>query len=303
MKKKQSMSAKVLEPEEWNFSSLQSAQVESCYLYEYGREMTRQWPRLLQLFRALEQRSGLPREHPKWWKEPLTYRLIHRAFSRRFQGVFPAVSFEFFPHIPWQALNDTRRSAMMEDVTELRDSHNHRLDRLSIQTLRGLEAANVTSIEGFAYLRELFSNHELDQTEYGFFAINWNYGNPEIIDAFTSWLQEQRQQREKLGLKAMKYRKTSRGGFGDKLRWLGALRIVNHYSPSELSDYPCIDNPNKKLKVPAPYSHLPDLYEAAKKAQSLVGRIRATRRVKPVKGQSLRGNLEAVRKLCFPESA
>ena len=59
---------------------------------------------------------------------------------------------------------------------------------------------------------------------------------------------DQRQEREKLGLKAIKYRKTSRGGFRDKLRWLGALRIVSHYSRGELSDYPCADNPNENKK-------------------------------------------------------
>ena len=67
----------------------------------------------------------------------------------------------------------------------------------------------------------------------------------------------------------VKHQKKGRGGYRDKLRWLGALRVVRYYSPSELGDYP-----HSKVKVDAPYSHLPDLYEAAKKAQGLLDEIR-----------------------------
>jgi hypothetical protein len=173
---------------------------------------------------------------------------------------------------------------------------------LTINTLRELEPANEASIEAFAYVHELLSDEELDQTEYGFFAINWNYPDGEIESAFKSWLNEQRGERTKRGLTEIKHRKTARGGFRDKLRWLGALRVINHYPPGKLADLPIkvVDNPSWWLKVPAPYSYLPDLYEAAKKAQRLIDGMRAARRVKPVRGKSLQGKLESVRRVFFP---
>lgn len=291
-------SAKGLEREEWDFEQVPPDEIQACYVHEYGRELTKEWPRLSRLWAIYKQRSTLPRGHPDGWKARRVHRLLYRVFSRRF-GYCPP--FWLFP-TAWQNVEGKERSELLEDLDLLPGTREESRDRLAINTLRELEASNVNSIEAFAYLRELFSKEELDQTEHGFFAINWNYGDQQIKDVFASWLRDQRQEREKLGLKAIKHRKTARGGFRDKLRCLGALRIVNHYPPGELSDYPCADNPNRRLKIPALYSHLPDLYEAAKKAQSLVDSIRATRRIKPSKGLSLRGNLEIVRRLYFPES-
>ncbi len=262
----------IIDKEEWDFARIPLDQREACYLYEYERELTKHWPRLSQLFLIRKQRSILPKEDPKAWKIITTMTLIHRVFLKRF-GVGLSIYFDFFPHIPWQSLDDTIRSRLVKDVTSFNREGLSRFDRLAIHTLRELAASKIRSIETFARVHEfLLSDEARDQTEYGFFAINWDYGDPEIKNAFESWLTERRHEREKLGLKAIKHRRTARGGFVDKLRWLGALRVRNHYSPNELSDYP-----DSNLKVDAPYSHLPDLYEAASKAERLLNRLRTTR--------------------------
>ena len=105
-------------------------------------------------------------------------------------------------------------------------------------------------------------------TRHGFFAINWNHPDPEIKRVFNEWLQRKRAERKKLGFGEF-HRDSNRGGFGDKLSCLGALRILNHYRYKELGvDYVC-----KKLSVAAPYKFYPDLREAAKKAKKEISKL------------------------------
>jgi hypothetical protein len=104
--------------------------------------------------------------------------------------------------------------------------------------------------------------------ERGSFAINWYYPDAQLKRAFAEWLSEQRKDREKRGLTEITYKPRGRGGFRDRLNWLGALRVVNHYSKKQLVDYA-----DTNLKVGAPYRHLPDLYEAAKKALHLLSSV------------------------------
>ena len=114
----------------------------------------------------------------------------------------------------------------------------------------------------------LFGKTSLDQTEYGFFAIDWEHPDPEIKRAFGIWLAEQRAFRKTAGLPGPKFVSRSRGGFRDQLRWLGALRVRNYYTAKELGGYA-----DSNLKVDAPYSHLPDLYANAKKAEALLAEL------------------------------
>jgi hypothetical protein len=287
---------------EWDFEFVPPEQLPACFVYEYARELTRQWPRLLTLLAIREKRRQLPKDHPDRWKEVRVFQLICRIFSRRFSRC-PA--FWHFPDTPWQSIGDEKRVELAEEFNFYRGLHERCFERFRINTLRELEAANETSIEAFAYVQELLSDEELDQTECGFFAINWNYPDCEIESAFKSWLNEQREERTKRGLTEIKHRKTARGRFRDKLRWLGAMRVINHYPPGQLADLPIkvVDNPSWRLKVPAPYSYLPDLYEAARKAQRLIDGMRAATPVKPVKGKSLQGKLESVRRVFFPTDA
>jgi len=283
---------------EWDFDKVPPEELAVCYRYELGRELVHKWPRLQHLVRAVKERRKLPKGHPKRWRHWNATKLLRKILTRRV-GDFPLV-LDWFPEAPWQALTSRQRNKLVgmikeSDVCQLPRLH-HR--RLSISTLRELESAKVDSIEAFAWTHELLSSEEIDQTEYGFFAINWKAFDCEIIDAFKSWLGIQRAER----------RKRSRGGMKDKLRRLGALRVLDHYPPSNLADYPRASAgsgniPNWKLKVPAPYRYLPDFYEAAKRATEELNHLRTLGGTKPVKGKSLRsGNLELLQKLIFPNA-
>jgi hypothetical protein len=106
----------------------------------------------------------------------------------------------------------------------------------------------------------------LDNTEYGFFAIDWDYPDSEMMQAVTEWLAGKRKARAEAGLQSVKHKPISRGGYRDQLRWLGALRVRNFYPTNSMAEYT-----DSNLKVEAPFSHLPDLYEAAAKAENLIG--------------------------------
>jgi len=136
---------------EWDFSIVPREQLPACFVYEYARELTRQWPRLLTLLAIRKRRCQLPKGHPDRWKEERVFRLICRIFSRRFSRC-PA--FWRFPDTPWQSIGDKGRAELAEDFNFFRGLHEQRSERLKIHTLRELEAANETSVEAFAYVHE-----------------------------------------------------------------------------------------------------------------------------------------------------
>jgi hypothetical protein len=84
-------------------------------------------------------------------------------------------------------------------------------DRLFVSTLRELQPAKVHSIEAFRLLHGVWSRKALDQTECGFFAIDWNCSDSEIRRAFEIWLDEQRKYRKTAGLPGPKATQRSRG--------------------------------------------------------------------------------------------
>jgi hypothetical protein len=114
---------------------------------------------------------------------------------------------------------------------------------------------------------EILGNQDMGNTEYGFFAINWDFQNSQIVEAFTHWLNDQREARRAIGMREAKHT-VSRGAFRDKLNRLGALRVKNHYRHKDLVDYG-----DTNLKVAAPYSHYPDLLDAAKKAEDEMAKL------------------------------
>ncbi len=270
--KARSKSATQLDPSEWDFREIPFEETEACYLYEYGRELTKVWPRLSLVMRNWEKKlcANIPAANA-------TEVLIGRIFTLRF-GDFPQVHPSFFPRTSWRRLSQQQRAAMVGAVN-MGVGHFSRREhsrQLLIRTLREFGPKRGTSVQQFIEAYEHLNPPEVwDQTDYGLFAINWSYGSPEIIKTFKSWVEEQRNQRARLGFPPPKRRTTARGGFRDRLQRLGALRIVNHYSPTELSPDPDATNPNRKLNVPAPYGHSSDLHEAAKKARTMIERIRA----------------------------
>ena len=190
----------------------------------------------------------------------------------------------FFPDTCWESLDIELRSIAGEQVKNY--ERGRRYNRITIKILKESDSLDISSLRDLAYHNDPYSLEALDQTAYCGIAINLSYSDTEIAKEVRLSLKGVREDHETLrspinrafarvmasGTKPaelLKHRKKGRGGYRDKLRWLGALRIVGYYSRLDLVDYPY-----SKVKVDAPYSHLPDLYDAAKKAQSLLDEIR-----------------------------
>src|SRR5262249_13524108 len=134
---------------------------------------------------------------------------------------------------------------------------------LHISTIRELEPSHCTTMQLFQFVDRLLGGKDQEQIEYGFFSINWRSQDGTLKNNFADWIKRQRKELKKRGV----IKKPSRGGLRDQLRWLGALRVKEHYPRKTLVDYP-----DPKLKVPTPFSNLPELYAAAKHAKQIIDR-------------------------------
>ncbi len=252
---------------EWKFRDVPDEQLEACYLYEYAREFFKSSKQLQKLQKEWNDHSK-SRDGKDLIALTKAWDLLQTCCKN-----FPYLDFDYFPAIAWQDLPVLPKTAgrrieinLRRDATEYVNewTARHReanSDRLHIETLRQCEPPNIRTIESFRDYHEYFHRkQDLSETEYGFFAINWDFKNSQIVEAFIHWLNEQREARRTSGLKEAKHI-ASRGGFRDRLNWLGALRVTNHYRHKDL-----VAHADTNLKVDAPYSHYPDLLNAAKKA-------------------------------------
>jgi hypothetical protein len=265
----------------WHFDDVPPDELEACYLFEYAREF-------------FKSSAALQRLKKRWAKyrdddngRDMLATQHAEDLLRTHCPSFPPLDFDYFPQCPWQDLpvlkkggyeNDLRREAakrVNEWSQRIRESP---FDRLYVATLRQLAGggaivpkhAELPELLSLASSKFIFWNCERppsDQTEYGFFLINWSYPGSQIKRAFEEWLDNQVRERKKLGLVAGTA-PPSRGGFKDRLRWLGALRVKSHYQYNEM-----VDHADTNLKVEALYSHYPDLREAAERATQEITRM------------------------------
>jgi len=263
---KQQVGTANLDPHEWDFKDVPGDQLEACYLYEYAREF----------FKSSKHLQNIQKKWNNSANRLEAYETCRKALDllRTRCENFPYINFDYFPKSTWQDLPDfpkgvpkvmrkNLRQSLADDVNDWsKRFRKSRFDRLSIGTLREFEPPNVHSLEHFQEMHEVMHREQdLGNTEYGFFAVNWDFKNSQIIESFTHWLSDQREARKAIGLREAK-RTVSRGAFSDKLNWLGALRVKNYYPhKKDLVDYS-----DTNLKVDAPYSHYPDLLDAAKRA-------------------------------------
>ena len=261
---KQQVAAGNLDPQEWDFSNVPQKETEACYLYESAREFFKKSQHLQKLRnRWCSHQKGKGVEGYLAWGQALD---LLRTRCKN----FPDVNFKYFPEVAWQDLPDLARSRAAEYVNYRgAQARKQPSDRLHIETLRQCEPANIRSLEAFQDYHDYFHPvQDEDQTEYGFFAVNWGFKSSQIVEAFKHWLNDQGEVRRTSGLKEAKP-EPSRGQFRDKLNWLCALRLKNHYRKKELVDYN-----DARLKIAgAPYSHYPDLLDAAKKAKQEIARL------------------------------
>jgi hypothetical protein len=142
---------------------------------------------------------------------------------------------------------------------------------LSISTERELQVSGATTMPAFQIYDNIFRTcaqygdplaKRVSNVEYGFFAIDWTWNDEILKKSFQEWLNGQRHELKKRGVVKV----PSRGGLRDQLRWLGALRVRDYYGRKFL-----VDSNFKRVKIDAPYRNLPDLYQNAKRAESIIG--------------------------------
>jgi|GEM_PF-2652828 len=276
-KKISDVTQQLLGAHEWNFKDVPDDQFEACYLYEYAREFFKSSKHL--------------KKFQKEWNDPAKKESgeDYVAWSKALDLLqtrcknFPYIHYDYFPKIAWQdltvgpkraskAVQKNLREWLAEEVNDWsKRFRKSRFDRLYIGTLREFEPPNVHSLEAFRFLYNYSRNQDLGNVEYGFFAINWDFKDHQIIEAFKDWLDDQREARRIIGLKEAKHT-VSRGGFSDKLNWLGALRVKNHYPHRALVEYPSGRIMGKDYEF-APYKYYPDLHENALKAEQEIARM------------------------------
>jgi hypothetical protein len=237
-----------LDRKEWDFDQIPAEQLEACFCYEYGRELTKQWPRLLKLLSMVKAHAALPGRHRDSSKETNTFRFIRKIFSHRF-GAFPTVLLRFFPDTCWESLDIGLRSVADEQVKNY--ERGRRYNRITIKMLKESDSLDIHSLRELAYHNDPYSFEALDQTAYCGVSINLSYSDTEIVKEFRLSLKGVREEQERLRspiihrafsrvmseikpAELLKHRKKGRGGYRDKLRWLGALRVVRYYPPSQL---------------------------------------------------------------------
>lgn len=264
----------VLPESEWNFGSVPSDELEACYYYEYARqfygvsntlqklraasEACRSWQHGV---RNVKPRPQLPKEHELGLLADYYAACI---LSARVE-IDVRLDFRTFPIMTWQELrlkggpNDWPAKHALWSAESNQQRRNYPADRLHIETLAQLEPPSIRTLPAWIDYHGWFRrDQDLTNTDYGFFAINWNFSLSEIEASFKKWLNAMGKQK---GAKPNR-RVNSRGGYRDKLNRLGALRMQKHYPKRELLEYG-----ESRLKINASYSNYPDLVEAAKKAE------------------------------------
>jgi hypothetical protein len=254
-----------LDRTEWDFREIPKTEVEACFIYEYARELTKRSPRILNLFAQWRAGSNAGKKTPQSSIAREAYKEFRKIMTACFPD-FPFISEDWFPDTPWQKLDVQVRSRLLKEVNNGPQHYWNSLPshKLSIRAFK-FEKRNEMAWGEWQYVPEPFRKEDISHTERGTFAINWHYPDAQLKRAFAEWVSEQRKDRERRGLREIKYRPRGRGGFRDQLNWLGALRVKEHYPRKQLVDYPW-----PSLKVAAGHLNLTDLYEAAKKARELV---------------------------------
>jgi hypothetical protein len=263
-----------LDSKEWNFreEEVPKPEVEACFIYEYARELTKRTPRILALFDRWLTGRRAGEKTPQFSAGLTAYKKFRKIMTACFSD-FPLINEGWFPDTPWQGLDEDVRSRLVKEVNSGPDHYWHSLPRhkLCIELFKFKKPNAEMAFGEWQYVAEPFRDDDIGQIERGTFAINWNYTDAQLRQAFAEWLFEQRKQREERGLTATKYKPKGRGSFRDQLNWLAGLRVINAYRKEHLVDHTgrCL-----MAAVPRPYTNYPELREGADKARVVLSSLR-----------------------------
>ncbi len=205
-----------------------------CFIYEFAREHAKDSKRWLELTKQLQ--TYKPTMHGR--KNKSRMELIQEIFSIFGKG--NALHFFCDPAFlttPWQILDKKLRCEEAEQFNQQKSEPQNFRENvcLSIMLERDFHEyarAGVKDFFSWVLLDRSFHD-ETDQREHGFFALNWNYTNGQLIDEFKRWLDEKRGDNRKAA--------ASRQG-ESKLRQhltaLGAKRLLDSgFTVVEAMDY------------------------------------------------------------------
>jgi len=257
-----------LDPKECDFRSVPQFEIEACHIYEYARELTKQTPRILDLFDRWIAGKRAGEKTPQFSAGLKAYREFRRVMTVCFPD-FPLINEEWFPDTPWQRLDKQVRSRLVKELNSGPNHYWHSVPRhkLCIEIFKFQKPNAKMAFGEWQYVPEPFRDEDISQIERGTIAINWNYTDAQLRKAFAEWLSEQRKERDEGGLTAIKYKPRGRGSFRDQLNWLAGLRVIERYRKGKL-----VDSSGYRLKptVPRPYLNYPELCEGAQKARHVL---------------------------------
>jgi hypothetical protein len=260
-----------LDSAEWDFrkDKVPNSEIEACFIYEHARELAKRSPRIKSLVTQWKaDRDAREKSTP--------YRKAVNAYSELLEtlGEYFGMAVQFdsdFPDVAWQRLCEESRSSIMRALDEER-----RLTEPEPPLSIKLFGRNKMTAGNFQFFRALhWWFRDPSGTQYGYVAVDWNYSDAAIKREFNKWLAEMRVDVTRQSAVTKKHKPT-RGGFRDRLNRLAAIRLLDHYGPSGLSDPHDVRG---RIKFrDAPYQYFPDLYEAQAKAEKFLNLLLGTNR-------------------------
>ena len=251
----------LLPQEEWDFESLENDDVPTCWLWEYWREAYRRNPEVraalanaqqevqandteiqrhdqqeLLLYRVIAQKIELPSEHGATPKAVEYSRML-------------AVYGKFYLYL-WSMVNPL--SSEMDGLANISPGYFPKRSFLSLDPdLRKICGASVkprNSPSGTTPLQEISPPTKISErspsergpahpspegSSVASFAINWDYANHFIEEAFRVWLVQNRGDRSATVSRGLGRGKSSHKKLRRDLKALAALRLLEHYGSHE----------------------------------------------------------------------
>src|SRR6202030_838117 len=124
-----------LDPKECDFHLVEQFEIEACHIYEYARELTKQTPRILDLFDRWQAGRRAGERTPQFSKARKAYKEVRKIMTACFPD-FPLINGEWFPDTTWQELDAEVRSRLVKEVNAGPQHYWHSLPshKLSIKT-------------------------------------------------------------------------------------------------------------------------------------------------------------------------
>jgi len=97
-----------LDRKEWDFNLIPKPEIETCFIYEYARELTRRSPRILDLLAQWQAGWSAGKKTRQFSEGRKAYKEFRKIMTACFPD-FPLINEDWFPHTPWQGLDEKVR--------------------------------------------------------------------------------------------------------------------------------------------------------------------------------------------------